>query len=310
MNKNKVSIVIPTYNEEKDIENTLKNLFLFHNYVKEILVIDDSIDNTETIVRELSKKNKLLKYFKNPETGGRGEARNYGIKISTGDYVMILNADVSLSSNFFDIALKHFEDGHDIILSKSIIKNNDKNYSRYLELLISYDFLYNLNKIHWTEAFICKRSVFNDKSNYFFSENKKLKLSSGEDALFAKKIINKGFSYIIDTNLINIQTVPDNLKEFWLIRTNRGRGSAVYKNIVKNISIVKIILTTILRSILYFLEIFFFIPIFISSFYLIYKVEKKISFKDTFSILIPAAIEKISFIYGEIKGIKEIISQN
>ena len=61
--KNQVSIVIPTYNEEKDIANTLDNLLIHKEYIKEILIIDDSNDKTPEIVQKISEKNELIKYF-------------------------------------------------------------------------------------------------------------------------------------------------------------------------------------------------------------------------------------------------------
>ena len=64
--KNQVSIVIPTYNEEKDIANTLDNLLIHKEYIKEILIIDDSNDKTPEIVQKISEKNELIKYFINP----------------------------------------------------------------------------------------------------------------------------------------------------------------------------------------------------------------------------------------------------
>lgn len=89
----KVSIVIPTYNSEKYIEESIDSVSLQTNVDFEIVVIDDgSTDGTEAIVKELSKKDKRVKYYYQ-NNKGPGGARNRGIKEAQGEYIAFLDAD-------------------------------------------------------------------------------------------------------------------------------------------------------------------------------------------------------------------------
>ena len=67
----------------------------FENH--EIIVVDDgSTDNTEEVVRELSRSaSALIKYTKK-ENGGCASARNRGLKIATGDLFVFLDSDDTL----------------------------------------------------------------------------------------------------------------------------------------------------------------------------------------------------------------------
>ncbi len=97
----KVSIIIPCYNEEENIEETVKSLMKI-DYPKnklEILVIDDgSTDRTYEIARRLAKKIKNMKVFRKFQ-GGKASTVNFGIKKSTGQLIMVLDADTKLARN-------------------------------------------------------------------------------------------------------------------------------------------------------------------------------------------------------------------
>ncbi len=88
----KFSIVIPAYNEEKDIAGTFDGLPVLDYSDKEVIVVDDSTDATPEIVKRYAFKGVQLIH---PERrGGRCEARNCGIQEATGEVVVILNTDV------------------------------------------------------------------------------------------------------------------------------------------------------------------------------------------------------------------------
>jgi len=89
----KISIIITTLNEESVISNLLKSISLqtYRNY--EVILIDNkSTDNTVSIAREYGAK----VYLKGPE---RSAQRNYGVLKATGDYVLVLDADMVLTKN-------------------------------------------------------------------------------------------------------------------------------------------------------------------------------------------------------------------
>ncbi len=91
----KLSIVIPCYNESKDI---VKNVETVKNYLNSkaieyelLLVNDGSKDNTKEVIESIPGV-KALSYDKNR---GKGGAVKYGIENATGDYVLFMDADLS-----------------------------------------------------------------------------------------------------------------------------------------------------------------------------------------------------------------------
>ncbi|MCF8342945.1 MAG: glycosyltransferase family 2 protein [Chitinophagaceae bacterium] len=95
----KLSIVIPAYNEEGCISETINVLYKTLNKYKithEIIVINDnSSDNTENILIKLKSSIHSLIYFTNNGLNGFGHAVRMGLENFTGDCVAIVMADLS-----------------------------------------------------------------------------------------------------------------------------------------------------------------------------------------------------------------------
>ncbi len=94
------SIIIPLYNKEKFIENTLKSVLQqsFTDY--EVLIINDgSTDASETKI--LAFKDDRIQYFYK-ENEGVSEARNYGIEKANSEYITFLDADDYWYPNFLE----------------------------------------------------------------------------------------------------------------------------------------------------------------------------------------------------------------
>ena len=91
----KLSIVIPCYNEAKDIASNVekvKSYLLDKKIDHELLLVNDgSKDNTKEVIESI-KGVKALSYEKNR---GKGGAVKYGIENATGDYVLFMDADLS-----------------------------------------------------------------------------------------------------------------------------------------------------------------------------------------------------------------------
>ena len=100
----KVSVIVPIYNVEKYIlqsiesicNQTLKNI--------EIICIDDcGNDNSITIVREYTKKDKRIKILRHKKNLGLSGARNTGIEYATGEYIGFVDSDDWIDKNFFEV---------------------------------------------------------------------------------------------------------------------------------------------------------------------------------------------------------------
>ncbi len=94
-----LSVVLPAYNEEDSLPETLNSLYstlLSENIPHEIVVINDnSKDTTELVLQSLQKNIPTLVYYTNPGPNGFGMAVRYGLEHFKGDCVAVMMADLS-----------------------------------------------------------------------------------------------------------------------------------------------------------------------------------------------------------------------
>lgn len=95
----KLSVVIPAYNEEESLPETLNSLYKTlsqHGIEHEICVTNDnSKDNTEKVLKELQQTIPTLVYYTNKGPNGFGYAIRYGLERFSGDCVAVMMADMS-----------------------------------------------------------------------------------------------------------------------------------------------------------------------------------------------------------------------
>lgn len=102
------SIVIPTFNYAGYLSRALESILAQEGEDFEIIVVDDgSTDNTEAVVREYEARSQGKVRYVIQENQGPAAARNHGIRLSTGQYVLFLDADDALLSG----ALARFRTG-------------------------------------------------------------------------------------------------------------------------------------------------------------------------------------------------------
>ena len=90
----RVTVIVPAYNEARTIEQVLRRLTEL-DFEAEILVVDDgSIDETVEIVSGLESEIPGLRLIIHERNQGKGAAVRTGINASTGDFVMIQDADL------------------------------------------------------------------------------------------------------------------------------------------------------------------------------------------------------------------------
>jgi len=108
--KYSISVLVPAYNEEETIEDTVKTIFESEYIIEEVIVLNDgSKDNTAKIVRGLMKKYKKLKLI-DKENSGKGDSLNKGIEAATGELVAVVDADSFPSKDSFKKMVGFFDD--------------------------------------------------------------------------------------------------------------------------------------------------------------------------------------------------------
>lgn len=105
----KLSVIIPVYNEEKNIEKVIS---LVQNapikIQKEIIIVDDgSKDRTRDILKKYE-KDKSIKILLLKENSGKGFAIRQGLKVATGEIVLIQDADLEYSVQDYPKLLEPF----------------------------------------------------------------------------------------------------------------------------------------------------------------------------------------------------------
>jgi cellulose synthase/poly-beta-1,6-N-acetylglucosamine synthase-like glycosyltransferase len=130
-----ISVLVPAYNEEKTIENTIKSIFSSGYPVKELIVLNDgSKDNTGNIVKKLLKKYPALKLI-NKENSGKGDSLNQGIKIAKGDLVAVVDADSYPANDSFGKMIGFFDDSSVGAATCVFVPRNRNNFFEKLQVI-------------------------------------------------------------------------------------------------------------------------------------------------------------------------------
>jgi glycosyltransferase involved in cell wall biosynthesis len=105
-----ISIIVPCYNQAQYLDECLQSVLnqTYQNW-ECIIVNDGGSDNTEEVAKKWIDKDKRFKYLYK-ENGGLSSARNAGIKLGKGEYILPLDADDYISTNYIEECLKNFED--------------------------------------------------------------------------------------------------------------------------------------------------------------------------------------------------------
>lgn len=105
-----ISVVIPSWNSEKQMKQNLRYVFAAAEAVNaEIVIVDDAsaYDDSWGYLKSLGNK---VRAYKNNKNEGFSYTVNRGVKLATGDLIMLLNTDVRPSKNCFVQAIKYFQD--------------------------------------------------------------------------------------------------------------------------------------------------------------------------------------------------------
>jgi glycosyltransferase involved in cell wall biosynthesis len=127
---NLISVVIPTFEEEQNIESLIievEKQFIDQNYDYEIIIIDNhSKDNTVKIVKDLINKNKKIKLIVNNQNYGPLKSPYYGLLQTKGDAAIYINADFQDPPELIKKLIKKWNSGNEVVLLQKSDSDENK----------------------------------------------------------------------------------------------------------------------------------------------------------------------------------------
>ena len=123
----KLSVIIPCYNESKTINKIIDKVISNSKYSMEIIVIDDfSTDGTREILETIN-KDKISKLILNEKNYGKGYCLKKGIKESSGEVIIIQDADLEYDPSDFSKLIEPIKNGYaDVVYGSRFVGSEEK----------------------------------------------------------------------------------------------------------------------------------------------------------------------------------------
>lgn len=215
-----VSIIIPIYNVEKYIDDCLKSVVnqTFRN-IEIILVNDGTKDNSMQIVKRYAESDGRIKVI-NKINGGLSSARNAGLDIAKGDYIVFVDSDDFIENNMIEEMYNTaYNNNSDIIMCGYNRVNTDFVYKVKppIDCNIKYNKvdIYNIitNSQNYITWFVWRNMYKSDLLNnnkIRFNESVKI----GEDSCFnLEAFLSSNSIMCIDKELYNYRNNPNSLTQ-------------------------------------------------------------------------------------------------
>lgn len=204
---NKISIVIPIYNVEKYLKRCLDLILNYIDYDYELILVNDgSTDNCASICKAYEKSNTNIKVI-NKKNGGLSSARNAGIDVAQGKYIVFIDPDDEIDKDYFNKLYTVAEENNcDVVVSGYEIVPGNKVITpgyKLNTLLSGKEFILSATNIH-TNNDLCFvwRNIYKldviKSNNIRFNED----VFIGEDVIFNLEFfLNSKRAYAIDKGL-------------------------------------------------------------------------------------------------------------
>ena len=186
-----ISVIIPAFNCEKSIKRTVESIISSGLKDYEIVIINDgSTDNTASVCNSLCSQYSFVKCYEQ-ENSGVSAARNKGISVTLGEYIMFFDADDTAEENGFSECINIIENKKPDILIFGMSFDYYKNGKLYrrdklvpeqsgilnkTQLKAEFESLYNTNSLTPVWNKIYKRALIIDNNilfntDYFLMED-------------------------------------------------------------------------------------------------------------------------------------------
>ncbi|MCW3083763.1 MAG: glycosyl transferase family [Bacteroidetes bacterium] len=186
-----ISIIIPCFNAEKFIADTLQSVLRqTYTNVEVICINDGSTDNSEAIISSIN--DQRIHYFYKKNTGV-SDSRNQGLKKAKGEYILFLDADDLLSEQFVEKSIDALQQNNTVgFCSSKVIKIDEtgKALSANQWKGASGDILqevlsYNPDIVTCPSNYVFRKKILVDNSVFFNTS-----LSSSADRYFLIELAN------------------------------------------------------------------------------------------------------------------------
>lgn len=295
----KFSIVIPTYNESDDVRLSIESAIGQKYPNKEILVVDDSTDETPQIIKSYGQQGVI--YLRGEKKGCCG-ARNLGIQQASGDVVVLLNADVSLAADFLWRIKKHYDNGADYVLVESEVLNQNDMFARFIEMRHRWEYR-SREDIEWTEGFSCRRQAALQVGGIPGD----FKITFCRDWLLGRALNQAGFKKVIDRSIVVRHKAPATFQEYWRVRKARGRFGALGQYYIWQRSLPFLFFKFLVKDLVFLLHFLTVIPALLRVFRISYFSKKPL--KDFFLFFFAYGVQEIARVIGEWQGWLIIINR-
>ncbi len=227
-----VSIIVPVYNEEKVVSESIKSLLDLNYSNYEIIVVNDgSTDNTKEVAESLVgyQKGRLSDVkisLINKPNGGKAQALNAGIKYSKAEIVLCMDGDSQLSPDSVKLAVRHFSNPE-----IGAVAGNVKviNRGKLLTDLQALEYIEGLNMARSAQSFVNLVNIIPGPIGLF---RKKAIEEAGfyssdtfaEDADLTLKVLANGWKIYYEPNSISYTEAPEKLHQLLKQRYRWTRG--------------------------------------------------------------------------------------
>ena len=222
MNKNLISVLLPVFNAEKDINVAIQSILNQSYKDLELLIIDDgSTDNSYQICMNISEQDNRIKVFRNHNNLGLTKSLNLLINESNGQYLARQDADDWSEETRFEKQLKFMNDENiDVVYARSV-RNDTQNIFPRLSYYLPLNFVlrYKNPLIHGT--MLAKKNIIEKVGGY------DEKFIYSQDYKLAFDLINLGFKLRIMKNVLYKSNFINN------ISTTKKKEQEYYANCVR-----------------------------------------------------------------------------
>lgn len=235
-----VSIIIPTYNREHLIGETLDSILkqTYSNW--ECIIVDDrSTDSTSDLLENYSSSDKRFLFFIRPEKRikGANSCRNIGLNKAKGAFIVFFDSDDLMTPDHLEVKVKGIQKGnYDYVITRTQYFNYDNDqidrYYKFDEYEITAE-NYITQKINWLTLDVCiKKSL---AKNISFNEQ----LQSGQEYNYFSKLSTLSVNTLFINKVVSLRRHHKGSIRSQINTTNKSRESTFKKYLFTYVDIKK-----------------------------------------------------------------------